>query len=126
MRPLWAARYRDLLAQPGDGDGDGGRLVCLEWPSRDPREIGPGPPWALPPEVYLAHLTRPGRDVATDENGGVGAAGLLSRGGSGGADEGGGLARLAHLKPRRTHPGGVDQDGTVRDWISVWTHARGA
>ena len=116
MRPRWAARYRDLLSRQG------GRLVCLEWPSRDPRELGPGPAWALPPQVYLAHLSRPGRDVPTDENGAVDPAyveGLLAQG----QGEERGLVRLAHFKPRRTHPAGVDLHGEVRDWISVWKHA---
>lgn len=120
MRPRWAARYRDLLSRQG-------RLVCLEWPSRDPREMGPGPAWALPPQVYLAHLSRPGRDVPTDENGSVDPAYveslLLSQEGEGGREGERGLVRLAHLKPRRTHPAGVDLHGEVRDWISVWKHA---
>lgn len=109
MRPRWAERTRDLLAP-------GGRLVCLEFPSRDPAGQGPGPPWALPPHAYAAYLSRPGSPVpALDSNGAV------VPGDYAPPPRDDGLERLAHLKPRRTHPAGA-KGGDVQDRISVWRH----
>ncbi|KAI1336727.1 Thiopurine S-methyltransferase family protein [Xylariaceae sp. FL0016] len=74
----------------------GGRLVCLEWPTeKDPSE--PGPPWASPPSAYEKHLARP-------QDGDIK-----------------GMQRLLHVKPKRTHPAGIDE-GRIKDWIAVWVH----
>ncbi|RYP79452.1 hypothetical protein DL769_002961 [Monosporascus sp. CRB-8-3] len=110
MRPRWAERMRDLLAP----ESRGGRLVCLEFPSRDPAETGPGPAWSLPPHVYVAHLSQPGAAVPTDENGAVPGDYVPQQ-------KSDGLERLVHLKPRRTHPAGA-KGGDVQDRISVWKH----
>ncbi|KAI1823847.1 S-adenosyl-L-methionine-dependent methyltransferase [Xylaria intraflava] len=106
MRPAWAAQMKSLLAP-------GGRLVCLEFPS-EKKASEPGPPWALPPTEYLAYLSDPGAQPPTDKHGGA----LPERVG---LPAPGGLKRLVHVKPRRTHTSGM-QDGRVQDYISVWTH----
>ncbi|GAP84657.1 putative thiol methyltransferase [Rosellinia necatrix] len=69
----------------------GGRLLCLEFPV-EKSPAEPGPPWAAPPAAYLDHLSDPG-----------------------------GLRRLVHVKPTRTHQSGTE-DGRVQDFISVWAH----
>ncbi|KAI1495209.1 S-adenosyl-L-methionine-dependent methyltransferase [Biscogniauxia mediterranea] len=108
-RPSWARRTSDLLASDG-------KLVCLEFPSeKSPSE--PGPPWASPPRAYEAYLSAPGETVPTDEHGGV----LMKEEEEVGPRQGNGLRRLLHMKPRRTHSIGT-KDGTVQDWISVWSH----
>ncbi|KAH8670905.1 thiol methyltransferase [Xylariales sp. PMI_506] len=106
VRPAWAKRMADLLLP-------GGRLVCLEFPSIN-QPSAPGPPWALPPQVYLAYLSRPGEEVAVDKYGGVLVDDIQD-------PKAGGLKRLLHVHPKRTHPAGV-RDGNVVDWISVWSH----
>ncbi|KAK1469264.1 thiopurine S-methyltransferase [Colletotrichum melonis] len=118
-RPRWSARISSLL-NPATG-----RLICLEFPSGKPLSQ-PGPPWGLNPDIYLALLTRPGQPLefssstlagdeadvvvvppAANEDGGEGTAGLK---------------RLALVKPSRTHRAGMNEDGSVRDWIHVWSH----
>lgn len=82
-------------------------LVCLEFPTYKSLEAG-GPPFASPPEAYVAHLTHPGEKVSYEGKHG---------------DEvvsGGGLERVAHFHPARTHQAGMDPEGKVRDYISVW------
>ncbi|KAK6851076.1 thiol methyltransferase [Apiospora arundinis] len=109
-RPAWAQRYRDLLSTTG-------RLVCLEFPStKKPEE--PGPPWAMNPHTYMAHLGHPGEEVATDEHGGV-----LEDKVEPPSDNG--LIRLLHTKPPRTHAAGY-KDGKVVDCISIWCHTAAA
>ncbi|KAK2000199.1 S-adenosyl-L-methionine-dependent methyltransferase [Colletotrichum falcatum] len=114
-RPLWAARVAALL-------GPAGRLVCLEFPSGKPLSL-PGPPWGLTPEVYLALLSRPGEPLEFSPSTQAGYA----------ADDDDvvvvvppfrqdGLRRLELVKPARTHAAGMNEDGTVRDWIHVWSH----
>lgn len=76
--------------------------MCLEFPSRNsPSE--PGPPWAMPPDVYVEFL----------------------------GDGGAALKRLVHGKPTTSHAAGMreeDDDGrggkrtVVVDCISVWSH----
>ncbi|KAI0134760.1 S-adenosyl-L-methionine-dependent methyltransferase [Xylariales sp. AK1849] len=105
-RPAWARRMVDLL-------GPDGRLVCLEFPSNK-QSWQSGPPWALPPYAYVAYLARPGEDVATDEHGGV----LEDKVPQ---PREGGLKRLLHMKPPRTHAAGM-KDSEVDDCISVWSH----
>ena len=87
-----------------------GNLVCLQFPThRDPRSGGP--PWALPGQVYVEHLSHPGEEVPYDEETGLVKANPLRR-----ASEGG-LERVAYWMPERTHAAGK---GT--DWVSVWRH----
>ncbi|KAI1157421.1 S-adenosyl-L-methionine-dependent methyltransferase [Nemania serpens] len=108
MRPAWASRMRSLLAP-------GGRLVCLEFPS-EKKASEPGPPWAAPPAEYLGYLSNPGAQPRRDEHGSVIAGEAESLVSSGG------LKRLVHIKPRRTHESGME-NGRVQDYISVWAHA---
>jgi hypothetical protein len=107
MRPAWASRMKSLLAP-------GGRLICLEFPS-EKKSSEPGPPWAAPPTEYLGYLSNPGARPRTDEHGGVLAEHVQP-------PLPGGLKRLVHIKPERTHAGGT-VDGRVQDYISVWVHA---
>jgi methyl halide transferase len=94
-----------------------GRLVCLEFPSGKPLSM-PGPPWGLNSGVYLALLARPGEEVSYEQSGEVrGLEAIIPR-----AD---GLSRLELIKPRRTHRSGMNEDGTVNDFISVWRHRPG-
>jgi len=94
-RAQWASRHASLLRK------ESGRLVCLEFPSaKAPSE--PGPPWAMPPDVYVEFL----------------------------GDGGAGLKRLVHGKPTMSHTSGVreEEDGkggrrtVVVDCVSVWSH----
>ena len=80
-----------------------GSLVCLEFPTYKSVEAG-GPPFAAPPEAYLASLSPPGV-----VNGQAGASAK-------------GLERVAHFHPARTHQMGMDEEGRVRDYVSVWRH----
>ncbi|KAI1429148.1 S-adenosyl-L-methionine-dependent methyltransferase [Xylaria sp. FL1777] len=107
MRPAWASRMKSLL-------GPGGRLVCLEFPS-EKKSGEPGPPWAAPPTEYLGYLSNPGAQPRTDEYGGVIAEQMQ-------ALAPGGLRRLVHIRPKRTHMSGM-KDGRVQDYISVWAQA---
>ncbi|KAM0287526.1 hypothetical protein ACHAQH_000480 [Verticillium albo-atrum] len=103
-RPKWAARMASLLSP------DGGRLVCLEFPSGKPLTQA-GPPWGLTNETYLALLARPGEEPTTAPDGGINLP----------EPRPGGLRRLELVKPARTHKAGENEDGTVRDWLHVWT-----
>lgn len=106
MRPAWSKRFVELLAPEG-------RVVCLEFPTYKPPSTG-GPPWALPPKIYMAHLPRPGENLPYAEDGELLESEL-------GPPSKQGLQRLAHLKPKRTHQIGYSDDGKVTDWISVWS-----
>jgi len=75
-----------------------------------------GPPWGLTPEVYEAHLSRPGEDVPYGEDGRV-----VVKEDPVPVGEGG-LRRLERVRPRRTHKAGYDGEGNVIDFISVWGH----
>ncbi|KAK1728715.1 S-adenosyl-L-methionine-dependent methyltransferase [Colletotrichum acutatum] len=117
-RPQWSARMSSLL-NPATG-----RLICLEFPSGKPLSQ-PGPPWGLNPSIYLALLTRPGQPLdfssstlAGDEADVVVVPPAPSEDGG----EGTGLKRLALVKPARTHRAGMNEDGSVRDWVHVWSH----
>lgn len=90
-----------------------GRLVCLEFPSGKPLSDN-GPPWGVAPEVYEAHLSAPGDPVEYDDKGCV-----ISTPSPKPRDHG--LHRLSLIKPTRTHAAGTNEDGSVRDFISVWT-----
>ncbi|ROT34641.1 S-adenosyl-L-methionine-dependent methyltransferase [Sodiomyces alkalinus F11] len=107
-RPKWAARMASLL-HPSTG-----RLVCLEFPSGKPLSE-PGPPWGLTPDIYVALLARPGEDLVFENGEQVRIPPL---------DPEKGLRRLDLIKPARTHNNATNEDGTVRDWIHVWAHAR--
>lgn len=102
VRPKWAATYARLLAP-------GGRLICSEFPTQKPLNSG-GPPWALPEEVYLAHLQHPGVELPYDAQCRVRFDPTLPPARNG-------LQRVARWQPARTHTAG---QGT--DWISVWRH----
>lgn len=104
LRPAWAASMARLLSPTG-------RLICLEFPSNKEPSTG-GPPWALPPNVYLGHLGRPGEQIEYDEQGYIKLEheSLVGRGG---------LERIAHWKPERTH-----EIGKGQDWESIWKHVK--
>ena len=102
-RHLWALRMSELLA-------DDGSLVCLEFPTtKDPKL--PGPPWALPPAVYMEHLSHPGEVVEYDTATGV------MREDPDRPKPSNALSRIAHWQPARTH-----EIGKAADWISIWRH----
>ncbi|KAI9831687.1 MAG: hypothetical protein M1819_004753 [Sarea resinae] len=129
LRPAWSARYHALLTHR-----PWARLICLEFPTYKPASTG-GPPWGLPPSVYVAHLTRPGEEVSvsSEGDGGVVSAaaeerheedekkeqkqeqkqedGDLER-------EVWHLTRLAHFQPPRTH-----DIGRGTDWVGIWAWA---
>jgi len=106
MRPAWARRYTQLLSSTTPS-----RLVCLEYPThKNPAERGP--PFALPPKIYDAHLTRPGLVIPYDKDLHLLEDKLPSE------KPEGALEKIAHWQPENTHPIGK---GT--DWVSVWKHA---
>jgi hypothetical protein len=107
MRPAWSKRFRELLAPEG-------RAVCVEFPTYKPPSTG-GPPWALPPKIYMAHLQRPGEELPYAEDGELEESKL-------GEPSKTGLQRIAHFQPKRTHEIGYNAEGKVTDWIGVWTH----
>lgn len=107
MRPAWSKRYNELLAP-------GGRLICLEFPTYKEPSTG-GPPWALPPKIYMAHLPRPGEELPYEEDGDL----LEEKLGPPNAK---GLVRIAHFQPKETHKIGYDENGKMTDWMSVWAH----
>ena len=86
-----------------------GKLICIEFPTYKDPSTG-GPPYALPPEVYLAHLRRPGKDVLYDASGRVERVVVDEQ-------DGKGLERIAHWQPERTH-----EIGKGTDWVSIWQH----
>ncbi|KAK5992406.1 putative thiol methyltransferase 2 [Cladobotryum mycophilum] len=106
LRPKWAKRMSQLLAP-------GGHLICLEFPTGKPLSER-GPPWGLWPEVYEALLVAPGEDVKYDDDGNV-ASTACPR-----APHPEALHRICLVKPPRTHQAGTNEDGSVRDFISVW------
>jgi hypothetical protein len=108
MRPAWSKRFNELLAP-------GGRVVCLEFPTYKPASTG-GPPWALPPRIYLAHLPRPGEELAYGDDGE-----LLEEKLDPPSKKG--LVRIVHFQPAKTHDIGYDAEGKMTDWMSVWAHA---
>lgn len=109
MRPAWSKRYTELLSPEG-------RLVCLEFPTYKSPSAG-GPPWALPPKIYMAHLPRPGKELQYGEDGE-----LLDTGLEKPSEDG--LERLAHFQPKKTHEVGYDTDGNMTDWVGVWAHPK--
>ena len=100
-----------LAAQPF------GRLVCLEWPNYKNPSTG-GPPFGLKPDVYLAHLGRPGEDLPYTPEGYPDDSPYDGQRYSQSSNITPGLNRLDHWQPERTHPAGKGSD-----WVSVWAHA---
>lgn len=112
MRPAWAGRITSLLAP-----GPESRLLAVEFPTYKSPDTG-GPPFGLSPEVYVAHLSRPGEDLPYE--GGYPNPSSYNQLETGDSASNGSfaLARIGHWQPERTHPIGK---GT--DWVSVWRHA---
>jgi len=92
-----------------------GSLVCIEFPTYKEPSTG-GPPWALPPEVYEAHLRRPGEEVENDSNGYISKT-YLDAARQKANDKG--LIRVAHWQPERTH-----EIGKGTDYVGIWKHAQ--
>lgn len=90
-----------------------GHLVCLEFPSNKPLKA-PGPPWGLSPEIYEALLSAPGEPLEYDESGSI-----VDAPNPKPAEDA--LHRLSLLKPTRTHAAGTNEDGSVSDFLSVWS-----
>jgi hypothetical protein len=107
LRPAWSRRFNELLAPAG-------RLVCVEFPTNKAPDTG-GPPWALPPKIYEAHLPRPGKELLYGEDGD-----LVEK--QVGPELKEGLVRLAHFQPRRTYASGKDENGNITDKVGVWAH----
>jgi len=63
----------------------------------------------------MAHLPRPGKDLPYTADG------ELLESEIGDMTERG-LQRIEHFQPKRTHEIGYAENGTVTDWISVWSH----
>jgi hypothetical protein len=89
-------------------------LICLEFPTYKSLSSG-GPPFGSSPDAYMAHLSYPSEQIAYDEQGHVQLNALH------GASEGG-LVRVAHWQPKRTHEVGKDENGNVRDFVAIWRH----
>jgi hypothetical protein len=64
--------------------------------------------------VYEALLGAPGDEVKYDDDGS-----LVET--TAAKPDAHALHRLCIIKPLRTHRAGTNEDGTVRDFISVWT-----
>ncbi|KAL7926243.1 S-adenosyl-L-methionine-dependent methyltransferase [Trichoderma austrokoningii] len=107
QRPNWAKRMSQLLAPSG-------QLICLEYPSGKPLSLQ-GPPWGVWPEVYEALLANPGEPVEYTDDGNVKPSTTPRQ------PHPDALHRVCLVKPRRTHQAGLNEDGTVRDFISVWS-----
>ena len=96
-----------------------GKLVCLEFPTwKDPKTAGP--PFALRPEFYVAHLSRPGVHVPYNEDG------YLAKDATSGEDldlENGATARrlerISHFPSQKSHDYGIENNV---DWVSIWKH----
>lgn len=106
-RPRWAKRMAQLLAP-------GGQLICLEFPSGKPLSQQ-GPPWGVWPEVYEALLANPGEPIEYTDDGNA------KHSASPKQPHPDALHRVCLVKPPRTHKAGTNEDGSVRDFISVWS-----
>lgn len=104
LRPQWAERMSTLLAPASKG-----HLICLEFPTYKDPSTG-GPPWAVRPETYIQHLSRPGEEVPYDEQGFV-------KDDADGKPNDKALERVAHWKAERTH-----EIGKGHDCVSIWQH----
>ncbi|KAH0542311.1 hypothetical protein FGG08_003248 [Glutinoglossum americanum] len=104
-RPAWSLRYSQLLSSSTSGC-----LICIEYPTyKDPATRGP--PFGLPPKVYLGHLSHPGEELPYDEEGSLLENQIVGTGSTAS------LERIAHWQPERTH-----EIGKGTDWVSVWRH----
>lgn len=83
-----------------------GRFICVEFPSAKDPKVG-GPPFALPPSVYVEHLAHPGKEIPYEDTGHV-------KEGESGLESLGALSRIAHWQPERTH-----EIGKGQDWVSI-------
>ncbi|KAE8133582.1 S-adenosyl-L-methionine-dependent methyltransferase [Aspergillus pseudotamarii] len=107
LRPRWALRHTELLAPSPRGN-----LICLESP-RHKNPLAPGPPFASPSEAYMEHLSRPGEKISYNDKGLVNADPLRE-------PSKGGLERVAHWQPERTHTVGQGENGVIHDRVSIW------
>lgn len=82
-----------------------GNLICLEFPTYKDPSLG-GPPFAVSPAVYVEHLSHPGEELPYDDKGHI-KQNPLRRAGPGG------LERVTHWQPERTH-----EIGRGSDWAS--------
>ncbi len=110
MRPAWAQRMSDLLASSATAN-----LICLEFPTDKPPSSG-GPPHASPSIAYIEHLSHPGTNVPYDAEGNVEPQPKAK-------SSPGALARVGYWRPSDTHAVGKDDQGNVKDYISVWRHS---
>lgn len=92
----------------------GGQLICLEFPSGKPLSEQ-GPPWGVWPEVYEALLAHPGEPVEYTDDGNIKASDSPRQ------PHPDALHRVCLVKPPRTHKAGTNEDGSVTDFISVWS-----
>ena len=107
LRSKWSLSISNLLSPSPMGN-----LICVEFPTyKDPKSGGP--PYATPSKAYIEYLSHPGEEIKLGEDGHV-----LTQP-SWEVSEGG-LQRVAHWKPERTHQVGMDEEGRVRDMVSVW------
>jgi hypothetical protein len=68
----------------------------------------------LPPNIYTAHLPRPGQKLAYGKDDVL----LEEKLGPEAKD---GLQKVAHFRPKKTHNAGIT-DGSVTDYVGVWKH----
>ena len=110
LRPKWSLSMSRLLSPSPLGN-----LICVEFPTyKDP--LSGGPPYGTPSKAYMEYLSHPGEAIPLGRDGHV-----LSNPLREVSD--GGLERVAHWKPERTHSVGIDEYGNVRDMVSVWRRA---
>lgn len=109
MRKDWAKRMTEILRPSPLAN-----LICLEFPVSKPVKSG-GPPYGVAPKTYLEHLSHPGEDIPYDAEGSVKMNPLAPSSPNA-------LERVAHWHPAATHKVGLDKDGNVEDYISVWRH----
>jgi len=114
LRKDWALRLSQLLSSTG-------HLICVEFPSMKPETAG-GPPWAFPSKIHMAHLSRPGADLAYAYENGHQVL-VESKLKPAGSDA---LIRVMYYKPERTHDIGYDEEGNVTDHVSVWMRPENA
>jgi hypothetical protein len=110
LRPAWSRRMSALLANSPHAN-----LVCLEFPTDKPASAG-GPPFGSPSKAYMAHLSRPGEELPYDDQGEPKFNVLDPEIGEGA------LERVGYWQPADTHAIGKDEEGNVKDWVSVWRH----